>query len=116
MLRFLVDENFDMRIVRGLLGQNPELHVVRAQEAGLGGAEDPEVLEWAAREGRVLLTHDVSTVTRFSYDRVRSGKPMPGVFEVATHVAIGRAVDDLLLLALASRPVEWEGQVLYLPL
>lgn len=59
MLRFAADENFNNDIVRGLRRRKPNLDVVRVQEAGLSGAVDPDVLEWAAREGRVLLTHDV---------------------------------------------------------
>jgi predicted nuclease of predicted toxin-antitoxin system len=37
----------------------------------LADAGDPEVLAWAASEGRVVLTHDVRTMTRFAYDRGR---------------------------------------------
>ena len=64
----------------------------------------------------MLLTHDVSTMTRYAYDRVREGKPMPGVFEVGRDVAIGAAIEEILLLAECSRQGEWEGQVRYLPL
>lgn len=74
------------------------------------------MLEWAAGEGRVLFTHDVSTVTRYAYDRVREGKSMPGVFEVSRDVAIRAAIEDILLIAQGSMEGEWEGQVRYLPL
>jgi hypothetical protein len=67
-------------------------------------------------EGRILLTHDVSTMTRYAYDRVRTGGPMPGVFEVSRKTQIGVVIDDTLLIAEASLPHEWEGQVRYLPL
>lgn len=63
MLRFAADENFNNDIVRGLRRRMPDLDIVRVQEAGLSGAIDTDVLEWAAREGRVLLTHDVSMPT-----------------------------------------------------
>ena len=55
MLRFAADENFNNDIVRGLRRRKTNLDIVRVQEAGLSGAVDPDVLEWAAREGRVLL-------------------------------------------------------------
>ena len=61
MLRLAADENFNNNIVRGLLRQRPGLDIVRIQDVGLSGADDPTVLEWAAQEGRVLLTHDAST-------------------------------------------------------
>lgn len=116
MLRLATDENFNGDIVRGLLRRAPHLDLVRIQDVGLSGADDATVLEWAAQEGRVLLTHDVTTLTHYAYERVRAGKPMPGVFEISRHVPIGRAIEDLLLLAECSLENEWEGQVRYLPL
>lgn len=116
MLALAADENFNNDIVRGLRRRAPDLDIVRVQDVGLSGATDPVVLEWAAGEGRVLFTHDVSTVTRYAYDRVREGKSMPGVFEVSRDVAIRAAIEDILLIAQGSMEGEWEGQVRYLPL
>jgi hypothetical protein len=115
-MRLAVDENFNNDILRGLLRRNPDLDVVRVRDAGLSGADDPTVLEWAAQEGRVLLTHDVGTITRYAYERVQAGQAMPGVFEVSRSVPIGLAIEDLLLIAECSLDGEWEGQVRYLPL
>ena len=116
MLRLAADENFNYDIVRGVLRHDPEVDIVRVQDAGLSGAGDPTVLEWAAREGRGLLTHDVATMTRYAYERVRADKPMPGVFEVSRTVPVGRAIEEILLIAKVSLEREWEGQVRYLPL
>ena len=102
MLRFAVDEDFDNRIVRGLLRLLPALDIVRVQDAGLLGKRDPEVLEWAANEHRVLLTHDATTMTKHAYARVESGRPMPGLFEVGQDLPIGEAISDLMLIATCS--------------
>src|SRR2546423_1232249 len=111
MLRFAVDEDFDNRIVRGLLRQLPTLDVVRVQDAGLLGKRDPEVLEWAANENRILLTHDASTMTKHAYARVESGALMFGLFEVSQEIAIGEAIADLLLIAtlvsMANTPIKF---------
>ena len=116
MLLLAADENFNFDIVRGVLRRNPRVDIVQIQGAGLSGAADEAVLEWAAREGRVLLTHDVSTLTRCAYDRVKAHLPMPGVFEVSRGVPVSKAIEDILLLAELSLPGEWEGQIRYLPL
>lgn len=55
-VRFLVDEDFDNDIIRGLLRRMPKVDVVRVQDAGMSGEKDPAVLDFAARENRVLLT------------------------------------------------------------
>lgn len=89
MLALAADENFNNDIVRGLFRRKPDLNIVRLQDVGLSGADDPAVLEWAAQEGRVLLTHDASTITHYAYERARAGKLMPGVFEVSRDVPVG---------------------------
>jgi hypothetical protein len=116
MLLLAADENFNNNIVRGLLRRAPYLDIVRIQEIGLSGADDPAVLSWAARENRVLLTHDVTTMTKYAYERVHQGLRMPGIFEVSRDIPIGLVIEDLLLLAEYSLDGEWEGQVRYLPL
>jgi hypothetical protein len=116
LLRLAADENFNYDIVRGVLRRNPEVDIVRVQDAGLSGADDPTILEWAARESRVLLTQDVATITRYAYERVRAGSPMPGVFEVSRTVPVGLAIEEILLIIEYSLEYEWEGQVRYLPL
>jgi hypothetical protein len=113
---WLADENFNNDIVRGLLRRRPGLDIVRVQDVGLRSAPDDKVLAWAANERRLLLTHDVSTVTAYAYQRVRDGLRMPGVFEVRRDVPIATVIDDVLLLDEFSEPDEWEGQVRYLPL
>ena len=80
MLRLAADENFNGDIVRGLLRRNPKLDIVRVQDVGLSGADDPSVLQWAADQGRD--THDISTLAKHAFDRIAAGQPMPGVFEV----------------------------------
>ena len=106
-MRWLADENFNDDIVRALF---------RAQEAGLTGLDDESLLAWAAEHHRVLLTHDVSTITAHAYRRVMKGEAMPGVFEVSCDLWLRTAVEDILLITECSRPGEWEGQVRYLPL
>jgi len=116
MLLFAADENFNNDIVRGLLRRKPNMNIVLVQEAGLSGADDPTILEWTAREGRVLLTHDVSTITRYAYERIRAGQEMPGVFAVSREIPIAVVIEDILLLTDYSLEREWEGQIRYLPL
>lgn len=116
MLRLAADENFNGDIVRGLLRRNPKLDIIRVQDVGLSGADDPSVLQWAADQGRIIVTHDISTLAKHAFDRMAAGQPMPGVFEVTSVAPVGQAIDDLILLAECSFDGEWEGQVHFLPL
>ena len=112
----LADENFDNDIIRGLLRRRPGLDIQRVQDVGLSGASDPAVLQWAAQEQRILLTHDVSTVTHYAYQRIEAGLSMPGVIKVSPALPVGQVIEDILLLAELSLEGEWEGRIIYLPL
>ena len=115
MVRLLADENFHGDVIDGLLARRPDLDLVRVQDVGLAAANDPTILDWAAANDRILLTHDKATIPRHAYDRVGSGEPMPGVF-VAHGMTLGDIIDEVLMLDGASDQAEWADQVVFLPL
>jgi hypothetical protein len=116
VLELLSDENFNADILRGLFRRCPELNVVRAQDVGLGTTPDADVLEWAATEGRVVLTHDRNTLPNFAYERVRAGQSMPGVFVVSDLIPVGQAIDEILLAVECMTPDECKNLVRFFPL
>lgn len=113
---FLADENLNNDLIRSLLSKNEHVDIVRVQDVGLSGADDSVVLAWAADEGRVLLTHDFTTVPAFARDRIQCGERMAGVIVVPQDLSPGRVVEDLLLVWECSLEGEWEDRVLWLPL
>ncbi len=115
MIRFLADENFPRAVVDGVRLRVPAADIVTAQDAGLGGLPDPNLLAWAAASDRVVLTCDVQTLVGFAWDRVRAGLPMPGVAVVTFGKTIGPVVDDLADAVLTDTPADWVDQVKYLP-
>ena len=116
MLRLLFDENIDHDIVRGLRRRRPGLALLTVQEAGLAGLPDPELLAWAAAENRILVTHDVNTITLFAYERLRAGEPLAGVFLLPADLSLNVAIEQLILHLECSDMAEWLNQVHYLPL
>ena len=82
MLAYLVDESVHDDLPLGVRRRQPDIDLLRVQDAGLAAADDPTVLAWAAAAGRVVLTSDVSTLVGYAYERVRAGHVMPGVFVV----------------------------------
>ncbi len=116
MLRLLADENFNADVVRGLALRNPRIAVVRAQDVGLTGEDDPDVLTWAAEHGRIVLTYDRATMPDCAYDRLHRGLTMPGVFVVSQRLSVGQIINELLLVDACTEPAEWAGRVVYLPI
>ena len=116
MPRLLADENFHGDIVRGLLRRDSALDIVRVQDTDLYQANDPAVLEWAAHENRILLTHDVQTMTKHAYARVQAGLPMFGVIVVRDDLPVGQAIEELFVVLLASSAEEHVNRIIFISL
>ena len=116
MLRLLIDQDFDQDILRGLLLRIPNLDVVTAYEVGLSAAPDPELLEWAADNRRILLTHDRQTMPGHVADRIVAGEKIAGVVIVSRRLPISRVIDDLEIIVICSDEGEWENVIRHLPL
>ncbi|MBM3883770.1 MAG: hypothetical protein FJ387_29375 [Verrucomicrobia bacterium] len=116
MVPLLIDENLNHRILRGLVRSVPHLDYLLATDTGLKGAEDPALLEFAAKAGRVLVTHDIRTIPKHAYERVRARLPMPGVVAIPDDLPIGKAIEDLAIVAECATRAEVQSLVIYFPL
>lgn len=115
-LRYLLDENCNARILRGLRRRAPQLNILTVHEAGLRGDPDAEILEFAATEQRVVVSHDVRTMTVHAKARLLATKPMSGLILVYQDYPVGQAIDDLVLIAEVSTVEEWQGKIIFIPL
>lgn len=88
MLRLLADEDFNGRILRGLLLHKPDLDLVRVQDVALRGTHDDSILDWTEHHDRILLTHDARTMPRHTRNRLERGHHFPGVWIVDDQAAI----------------------------
>ena len=77
---------------------------------------DDTVLQHAASEHRVVISHDYRTMRARAEDRLRAGLPMTGLILVPQDVQLGKVIEELVLLAETTSPKEWHGQILFLPL
>ena len=116
MLRLLTDENFNKRIIRGLRARSTEVDCLLVKEAGLTGWPDPELLRWAARENRTMLSHDVQTMVGFAHELMEQNEPMSGLIIVPQRLRIGRAIKALELVVECYSQNDMRGRIEYVPL
>lgn len=79
------------------------------------GLPDPEVLALAAREDRILVSHDQSTMPAH-FRRFISDQSSPGVLIVQQSFEIHEAANELLLIWEASDADEWVNRIEFLPI
>ena len=115
-VRFLADADLNRAIVSGVLRREPSVDFLTAQAAGLRSMNDPEVLALAAERQRVLISHDVGTMPAHFRAFRKAGRHSSGVFLIPQSLDVGTAIDELLLIWLASEASEWEDRLEWIPL
>jgi hypothetical protein len=109
-----MDENVHGAITEGLRRRG--IDVLTVQEDGLTSAEDPAVMDRATELGRVVFTTDEDLLAEAAA-RQAAGVPFSGViYAYQLGVTVGRCVEDLELIGVATEPVEYADRVQYLPL
>jgi hypothetical protein len=116
MLRLVSDADFNQDVLTGIGRVETDINLIRVADVGLLRALDPLILAWAASHARIVITHDRNTMTRYAYDRVQAGLPMPGVFVIRNKPPLRLMIEEILLVAGASSQDEWANQVVFLPL
>lgn len=116
MLRLFFDQNFNHRILRGLLKQIPNLDFVTTQILNKEKEIDTKLLEMTLLENRVIVTHDVNTFPKFAYEKILKGERISGVLIVPTNMPIGDAIIELEIIVTCGEELEFENRVEYLPL
>lgn len=116
MLRLLIDQDVDHDILRGLIRRIPQLDEVTAFEIGMSRATDPQLLAWAERERRIIVTHDRTTMPMHAARILGEEKNIAGVFVVPRRVPLHQVLDDLELMITCSENHEWINVIRYLPL
>lgn len=115
--RFLTDENFSRRIVAGLHDVCPRMDLVTIQVAGMIHAPDPQVLEYALEQDRILLSHDVQTMPQHfaAFYATAPDRHSPGVILIAQLAPVGAAIQWLQEVWEITRHDEWRDRLAFLP-
>jgi len=114
-IKFQADADFNHTIIQALHRREPALDFRTADEAQIRGLPDPEVLAAAAREGRILVSHDHHTMPMHFANFIAT-QQSPGVFLLAQDLLIRITVEELLMIWEASEAEEWLNTLQYLPL
>jgi hypothetical protein len=78
-IRFMADEDLRRAIVSATRRQEPAIHFIILQYAGLSGRSDEQVLEYAAANQLIVVSHDVTKMRPAAEKRITDGLPMAGL-------------------------------------
>jgi Domain of unknown function (DUF5615) len=113
-VRFQADADLRQAIVTGTIRRQPNLDFRSANEAGLEGIKDSEVLAIAARDGRVLVTYDRKTMP-IEFGQFIMTQSSSGVLILSQSLPVSEAIDALILVWEASTNEDWIDRIVSLP-
>jgi predicted nuclease of predicted toxin-antitoxin system len=116
MLRLFFDHDFNHRILRGLTQKISDLDFVNPSQLGNITESDENHLEWALENRRVVVSHDVNTMSEAANQRLKHGEPIFGLLLVPQEMPIGEAIAELEIIISCSEENEFENLVKFLPL
>jgi Domain of unknown function (DUF5615) len=114
-IRFQGDYDLKRAIISGVKRRIPEIDFKNADDAQLRGLDDQEVLAYAAREGRILVSHDRSTMP-IHFANFVLAQESPGLILIEQSLPVREAIEDILLIWEASEAEEWINRLEFIPL
>ena len=117
-LKYLLDENVNDSLRKGLHARHPEIVVWRIGDPAAPpiGTLDPAILAWCEENGFALVTNNRDSMPDHLRDHLAAGGHVPGIFTLHASMSIGEMIEELALIWGASEPGEFADQINYLPL
>ena len=116
--RFLLDEHINRAIQRQLCRLDSQIEVLAIgdPEAPPSGTLDPEILVWLESHGYLLVTANRSTMPGHFVAHLEMGHHIPGIVWLRPGTRLGRIIEELYLIWVASTATEYQDALLFMPL
>ena len=101
--------------MRAVLRRQPAIDFQTADEGQIRDLNDLDILATAASEGRIVVTHDRSTMP-VHFASFMARQDSPGVFILSKDSTLNVAVEELITIWEASEAEEWINTIQFLPL
>lgn len=118
LVRYLLDEHVDPVLRTQLLRHEPEMTVWIVGDPGAParGTPDPDILLWCGANGSLLVTRNRASMPVHLKAHLEAGCHVPGILTLNPDMTMGETIEELRLIWGASRPQEFQDQIVYLPL
>lgn len=117
-IKYLIDENMAPEYREQLLYHQPDLICWIVGDPGVPskGTKDPEILLWCELHDFILVTNNRRSMPVHLADHLAAGNHVPGILVLRFKSEMGRVIEDLIAIALASFEDEYRDRIAYIPL
>jgi hypothetical protein len=119
-LVFVIDEHLRGPLLQAIqrhnIGGGPWIDAVDVGDVSTLplGSKDPDILLWAERNDRILVSQDYKMPTHLA-NHLRAGRHSPGVLLLRRGSPVADVVDTLAIIAHAGEPADCLDTFLYIP-
>ena len=117
-INYLIDENVNPLYAKQLRIKEPGILVKVVGESGVPPKStlDPEILGWREKNQFILVTNNRTSMPVHLNDHLAQNRHVAGIFILNPNLSIGKNLEELILIALASEENEYSDRLVYLPL
>jgi hypothetical protein len=113
-IRFQADANIDPAVRRGVVRREPTIDFQTAAAVYPDGTPDDEVLRIAAEAGRILVTADLRTMSRYFQSFIAANES-PGILLIPSSRSIGAAIEGIVFIWRHATPSDLRNRIQWLP-
>lgn len=114
-VRFQADADLNQAIVTGVIRRQTKISFQTATEAALAGLTDATVLALAAKQQRILVTHDRRTMPA-EFAKFIVNTQSSGVLIVSRRTSLEVIIEELILIWSVTSSDEWVNRIAKVPL
>ncbi len=114
-IKFQADEDLNQNIISAVLRINSKIDFQTATNADLKGLTDKQVLEFAANQKRILISHDQRTMPNHFAEFITKNKSY-GVLIVSKKLPIIEVSENIILIWEVFTDGEWINRIAFIPL
>ena len=114
-IKFQADADLNQHIVNAVLRIEPGIDFQTSNNANLTGLTDREVLELAASQRRILVSHDQKTMPNHFAEFITQNKSY-GIIIVPKKLPVIEVAENLILIWEVFSDEEWIDRIAFLPI
>jgi len=107
-IQYQADHDLRKAIVRGTIRRNSQIDFCSAPTPG------SEILALAARDGRIVVSHDFQTMPVL-FRKFTGSQPGPGVFLISQDLPLSLAIESLVSIWEVTDPEAWLNRLILIP-
>lgn len=115
MLHLLADVSLNHHLLTACHRKGANLDILSAAKARIEGMSNRDLLTFAAEHDRILISHDILTLTRDFAELQSTGAPSPGVFLLDSRTPVSEAADWLDIASAATEAEDWDNLIVEIP-